>query len=470
MYNLSYQIYIIIVPLITTPYISRVLGVETVGLFNFAQSIVDIFILVGCIGLNLYGQRQIAYVSDDPVKRSRTFFELQILRMITISISILVYYFAIVRGSENSRIYLILIIELFASVFDISWFFQGIENFRLISIRNFIVKTAGIICIFAFVKNQSQLDVYCFWYGATIFLGNISLWFCLKRNLVKSGLKKLRIFSHLLPSLIIFLPQISTSIYTMLDKTMVGLLSNNFEVSYYSQAEKIVKLALTIVTSLSLIMMSRIAKNYYDDKMDEAKENLMKSFRLVFFLGIPIMFGLAGIAHGLIPWFYGPGYEPVAPVIMIISPLVMCIGLSGVTGVQYLMPTNRIKAYTSSVVAGMVVNILLNFALIGRFGAIGAAVASVVGEFVVMAVQFFFVRKTFKWTIMLKAWKNIVAAAVMLAVIVLLGRILPYGPAYTTIIEIAAGGCVYGLLLLIMRDSFLLKILTGLMNRLKPNK
>ncbi|NMP36970.1 MAG: flippase [Clostridiales bacterium] len=466
LYNLSYQVFVILAPLITTPYISRVLGVKNVGTYNYAQSIVDIFILIGCIGLNLYGQRQIAYVSDKPAERSRAFWELEVLRVLTLTVTAVVFIFSVVNRAENQRIYWFLFIEIAASVLDINWFFQGLENFKIIAIRNFVVKSLGILAIFLFVKNEQQLDIYCLCYAATLLLGNLSLWVYLPKQLVRIPLKSLRIFSHFLPSLVIFIPQIATSIYTMLDKTMIGLLSDDYQVSYYSQGEKVVKLALTIVVSLSLIMLSRVAKSFAEDKLDEVKGSLIQSFRLVFLLGFPITLGLIGIAPDMVQWFFGDGYEPVIPVMMVISPIVLFIGLSGVTGTQFLVPTKRMKEYSGSVAVGMGINVILNFFLIRLLGSIGASIASVIAEFSVMALQVFFVRKDFEWKLLKPAWKNAVSAVIMLDCIFASRLILPHNYWLTTAVQITGGFAIYAVCLLLLRDDFALSLLNTVISKI----
>ena len=264
-YNVSYQILLILTPLITTPYVSRVLGSDNVGIFNYTQSIVNYFILFGCIGLNMYGQREIAYCQNDPQKRSRVFWELVLLRLITVSLSLLVYYFGIAAHSPYQEYYLIFLVEIVAAVFDISWFFQGLENFKMVAIRNFIIKLSGVALIFLFVKTKEQLDIYIWCYAATVFLGNLSLWIGLPKLLVKGGFSFSEMLRHLWPALGMFVPQIAISVYTQLDKTMLGLLSTNSQVGFYSQAEKMSKLTLAIVTFPELrILIKKTTKKKFN--------------------------------------------------------------------------------------------------------------------------------------------------------------------------------------------------------------
>ena len=454
LYNVSYQILVILVPLITTPYISRVLGVDNIGIFGYAQSIVNYFVLFGCIGMNIYGQREIAYCRENPEQRSQVFWSLALLRVVTVSVSLVVFYFAIVRNAQYPEYFLIFMVELIAAIFDISWLFQGMENFKLVALRNFIIKLSGVLLIFLFVKTKEQLDLYIWCYAGTILLGNLSLWFYLPKVIKKVPLKKLRVFCHFIPAISLFVPQIAISIYTQLDKTMIGLLSTNAEVGYYTQADKITKLALAIVTSLGAVMLSRIAHVFSKDDQEELNRYIHQSFRFVFFLAIPIMFGLVGISSGFVPWFFGAGWEPVVLVMMVISPVVLLIGLSNVMSNQYLLPTKQVKFYTIAVVSGACVNFVCNLIAIPKWGAIGASVATLLAETAVTAIEFWFVRKSFHvGTIFRYAIKNLLAGLVMLGVIFGFSYILP-AKIWATVFEIAAGAAVYFVLLYLLKDTF----------------
>lgn len=239
LYNLGYQVLIILLPLVTTPYVSRVLGAKGIGTYGYTNSITQYFILFGCIGLNLYGQREIAYYQNDIQKRSKVFFELLLLRIITVSISIILYYFSFCQNPTYGYIFSIQIIDVVASMFDISWLYQGMEDFKKIVLRNTLVKICGLIIIFMFVKSPADLPIYVLSYSATLLLGNLSMWMYLPKFVKKVSLKYLNIQKHLKPTIVLFLPQIATSIYTMLDKTMIGALTNNTaEVGYYEQSQK----------------------------------------------------------------------------------------------------------------------------------------------------------------------------------------------------------------------------------------
>lgn len=458
LYNLSYQILILLVPLITTPYVSRVLGAKGVGIFSYTNSIVQYFILFGCIGLNLYGQREIAYVQHDKEKRNKVFWELLIFRIITVTISLVLFFCTLATHGQYAYVFFIMSLDIFASMVDISWFFQGIEEFRKIVVRNLIIKIVGVVLIFLFVKNSDDLIIYVICHSLTLLIGNFSIWFYLPKLVGKAAIKTLEIRRHIMPTIVLFLPQIATSIYTVLDKTMIGYLTGiEEEVAYYEQGQKIVKIAMSLVTSLGTVMLPRVANLFKLKEMDKIKHYLSKSFRFVFFLAFPMMFGLMSVSCNIVPWFFGSGYNKVIPNMMIIAPVLVFIALSNITGVQFLLPVGRQRQYTLSVVVGCVVNCALNMLFIPVFLSIGAAIATIIAEFSVTVVQIYFTRHDFDYKdIAISNIKYIICSAIMFIPTYLLAKALSPSILHTMIC-VTVGGAVYFGLLLVMKDETLLE-------------
>ena len=456
LYNLSYQILVLIVPLITTPYVSRVLGAKGVGTFSYTNSIVQYFILFGCIGLNLYGQREIAYVQHEKEKRDKEFWELVILRIITVSISLIVFYVTIPFHGKYESVFLVMSLDILASMVDISWFFQGIEDFKKIVVRNFIIKTVGVALIFLFVKSSDDLLLYVICHSAALFLGNLSMWAYIPKLVARVKVRKLEIKKHVRPTVVLFLPQIATSVYTVLDRTMIGFLTGvEEEVAYYEQGQKIVKIVMTLVTSLGTVMMPRVANLFKQNEMDKVKNYLSKSFRFVFFLSFPMMFGLMAVSCNIVPWFFGSGYDKVVPNMMVIAPILVIIALSNIMGTQYLLPTGRQKEYTLSVVTGCVVNFVLNLLLIPQFLSIGAAVATVIAETSVTGVQVYFTRKDFNFGEIIRSNKHYIDfSLIMFVPTYLLAKYLPPS-IVNTFICVVVGGVIYAGLLFAMKDETL---------------
>lgn len=467
-YNSFYQILILIAPLITTPYVSRVLGVTGIGVYNYTRSIATYFVLIGAVGTTLYGQREIAYSQNDAKEYSKVFWEITIFRFVTVSICTLIFFLSFGRSNEYGEIYRILGLEVFATAFDISWFFMGIENFRLTVIRNTIIKIIGVVLVFFFVKSTEDVFVYTLCLTLPIFIGNISLWCSLPKYLVKTNISLLDIVKRIKPILILFLPQIATEIYTVLDKTMLGQLASGVDqVGYYTQSEKIVKLALSVLTSLGTVMLPAMSFAFAQGKMKEIISSIQKAFNFVFLLGFALLFGLDAIASNFVPFFFGPGYEPVVGLIIVISPIFIFIGMSNVVGRQYLLPTQKQNIFTISVVLGSVINVIMNFLLIRKYNAIGASIATVVAEFGVTAIQCWFVRKELPLKkIFLQGVKYFVLGAIMGSIVYYVGKVLGTSIAVLGI-QIILGIVIYLIELFIVKDQLFLEGIEGILVRLK---
>ncbi len=461
LYNLFYQILVIVMPLITTPYLSRVLGAEAIGIYSYTLSIATYFILFGTLGISLYGQREIAYVQEDDKKRSITFWEILFLKIITMTISIFIFWVTYGMHGQYKIYYRILVIELISQCIDISWFFQGIEEFKKTVIRNSIVKLIFAICIFMFVKSPNDLIKYIVIIAGANLFGNMSLWMYIPKYIQKVAIKDLHVFKHLKPTILLFIPQIAVQIYTVLDRTMLGIIiEDKSEVGFYEQAQKVVKLLLTLITSLGTVMVPRMASTFAKGDKEQLKKYMYSSFSFVFFLAFPIMAGLILISGEFVPIFFGQGYEKVAVLINVIVPITLFIGLSNIIGTQYLLPTKRQTEFSISVIVGANVNFILNIIVIKKYASIGASITTVIAEFLVTAVQFYFVRKEIDIKTVLRLSKNnIIATVIMFVIVYITTKVLTLHGIYSIIIQITEGCIIYGIILILLKDSFVNDVL-----------
>ena len=196
-YNMVYQVLILILPFITTPYLSRVLGAEGIGIYSYTYAIVTYFILFGSLGIALYGQREIAYAQENKTLRKKIFFEIISFRFLTISIAIILYYFLFIRGSQYQIYYQILLLELLAAAFDISWFFQGMEEFKRTVTRNVLVRLCSVSLVFLLVKTKEDLAKFTLIYSLADLLGNLSLWLYLPKYMKGIKITNIDIKRHI---------------------------------------------------------------------------------------------------------------------------------------------------------------------------------------------------------------------------------------------------------------------------------
>ncbi|USG03727.1 hypothetical protein A4W87_02105 [Latilactobacillus sakei] len=455
LYNVFYQVFVLLVPLITMPYIARVLGPTGVGINSFTNSNTQYFILIGSIGVSLYGNRQIAYYRDDKAKTSQIFWEVFLMRMITIFVALAAFF--IFLGFEKSyhEAYLMQAILIVAAAFDISWFFMGFENFKVTVLRNIIVKLISLACIFIFVRGKGDLTLYIAVLSISQLIGNVTLFPYLKRYISLPNWRELKIWRHFKPSLVLFVPQIATQVYLILNKTMVGKMVSVEAAGFYDNSDKIVKMVLAIVTATGTVMLPRVANTFAKGDHEQVKKYLYQSFDFVSAVSIPMMFGIAAIAPKFATMFFGQAFDAVGPLMMIESLVVLFIAWSNVLGVQYLLPTGHNKEFTISVTIGAIVNIVLNVPMILWLGTRGAMIATVLSEISVTIYQLYVIRKGLNLMIMLHdTWKYLLSGSTMFVVVLTMNIKLPFS-MLQLVIQSIIGIVVYSLVLWVTKPNIL---------------
>lgn len=465
LYNAGYQILALIIPLITAPYISRTLKPHGVGIYADTNAWIQWFVLIASIGIALYGNREIAYVRDDKEKMSRTFWEIQIVKLVMT----LVAYIALVIFLQIYTKYTWYIwvqsINILAATLDISWLYMGLEDFKRTVIRNTGVKILSLALILTFVKTPNDVALYIFLTGFSILLGNLTLWPRLRIILTRVKLSSLRPLRHLKPSLALFVPQIATQIYLILNKNMLGIIVNSTAVGYYNNSDNLVKMVLALVTATGTVMLPHVASEFAKGNKEAINEMLYSSFDFVSFLSVAMAFGLAAVGLHGVPYFYGEGFAPVGPAIMIESAVIVIIGWSNAIGIQYLLPTDRVKEFSTSVIIGAVVNFILNFPLMELWGLRGAMVSTVLSEAMVTGYQFWTIRNDIEYKrLFTNIWKYLLSGLIMFIPVSWLDRNLHTG-VFSILLEVVVGILVYLLMILILKPTILTKTKSLLKNR-----
>lgn len=466
-YNTIYQVLNLIIPFITAPYTARIFGAGGIGIQSYTSSVLSYFTMIAALGTAAYGQREIAMHRKDKKTSSSLFWEIELLSVITTGICLCIWILLICMGGEYKIYYLVMSLNLIAVAFDITWFFGGHEQYRLIVIRNSIIRLIGLLVLFVFVRKKEDLLLYIGLLAATGLAGNLSLWFCLPRFLVHVKIRTLQVKRHWKQTLVYFIPTIATSVYTILDKTMIGIfMDNTYENGYYEQATKIVRMAQTLILSLNTVMSARMSYLFAENRMDDIKKKLNQSLDYILFLGIPMAAGLAGIAPGFVTWFLGNGYDPVIPVLRWFSITIVIIGISNCLGMQYLTPSGQRSRSSKAIIAGAVINLVLNLFLIPHYGAMGAVAGSVAAETVITICYLYMSREflSVKGLIWLSC-KRIAAALVML-IAVEQWNDLELWPVAVTFMQVAGGVFLYLLLLLMMKDPFVKSFLFAIKNKM----
>lgn len=443
LYNAIYQIFILIVPFITMTYISRVIGPEGNGINAYTNTIVQYFVLFGSVGVSMYGNRQIAYVRNDQQNTSEVFFEILIMRFVTISLALLAFYVFIFFNNTYKGAYIMQSILIVASAFDISWFFAGVENFKVTVVRNTLIKIISLFCIFVFVKKPLDLDIYIFIIAFSQLVGNLSLFPYLKNYLTYIQFSNLHIWRHFIPSINLFIPQVATQVYLILNKNMLGQMVSVTAAGFYDYSDKIVKMILAVVTATGTVMLPRVANTFAKGNTKKVNDYLYLSFDFVTAISIPMAFGLSAIAFKFVPLFLTFKFKEVANLIIIESLVIVLIAWSNAIGIQYLLATNQNRQFTISVTIGAFVNVILNIPLIIFYRTEGAMVATVISELSVTLYQLFIVRNQISLKKLFDSlWKYFLSGLIMFATVFLLDHSLK-SSWVMLILEVIVGVIVY---------------------------
>ena len=465
MYNSVYQIVAIIIPLVTAPYLARVLGPDNLGVEGYVLSVSQIFYTLGMIGLTNYATREIAYVREDDHKRSKVFWEMILARVIVFCVTVMIY-FTFAHFSPYKIYFLIQVVWLFAMFFDASWFFAGMENFAITVARNLVVRILTIVCIFVFVKKEEDLFLYIALCALSQLFGTFSIFPQLKKYVHYVSLKELEVRKHFLPSFKVFLPQVASILYLQVDKVMIEALAGDIkQVAYYSKAEQLIKAPLALITAVSTVMMPRIANEFVNDNKEKIKEYLDGSLTFLMMMAWPVAFGMAGVAHTMIPWFLGEDYMPAATAMVVLAPIIISIAASSLSANQYLLATNQTRQMTISYSASAVANLVVNAMLIPKYGFIGAAIGTIVAEYMVFVMQYYVMNK--QVSIMksfIKCLKYAVYSLIMFIVISILGNQMA-PTVITTMIQVIVGVIIYIIFLLITKDKFFFFAVKKVLNR-----
>lgn len=474
-YTTLYQIMAIIVPFITMPYITRIFTPEQIGMNSYSLSIVNYFILFGVLGMNMYGNRQIAYVRDNKKKLNETFWNLFYIKAITCFISIILYYiFVFSFINENRVIFIIQGIGVFCSMIDISWLYSGLEDFKTISIRNACIKLTTVILIFTIIKDENDLLKYVFISIIANLLGTLIMWINLPKNIKIISLK-LDIFKvHFIPLLKLFIPQIAIQVYGLLSKTMLGSLSTTTELALYDYSQRIIQILITLISSVGVVLMPRVANIISNGNNIKVKELIYKSFSYISYISIPMALGLMATANSFIPWFLDKDFINVGNLIVMTGIIIIPVSWANIIGVQYLIASKREEKYIISIIIAAIINFLFNIILIRNFGAIGASISLILAEWIGVIIQFILVRKELNIKKMFNSVKIYLIAAIPMSIVVFsIGNLMSCS-IITNIIQVIIGCVIYFGILYILKDSIqnsiINKIMTGIINKLSNFK
>ncbi len=470
LYNTAYQLFAIIVPLITTPYVTRTLGSTGFGVYAYTNSVIQYFVLFGSVGISLYGNRLIAFDRDDRERLSSDFWSLVIMRGGTIALAYFAFILYLLCVHQYRVEYVFQSIQIIAVVFDISWFFMGLEDFKRTVLRNFAVKLISTVAIFVFIKSPSDVGKYILILALSTLIGNILLWSFLKNQINPIKSSNITFLKHFRGSIVLFVPQISMQVYLVLNKTMLGSIDGVQSAGFYENSDKIVKVSLTVITSIVTVMMPRMANTFAKKQFKQLNSYLYQTLHFVTFSSILLTAGLAAVAPTFSVWFMGDAFSitgRLIPVLALVGPM---IAWSTVLGSQYLVMTKKEHQFTISVTVGAIINVIVNIPLISLFGVMGAVIATVIAEFCITLVDIYYVRKAISdFKGFEGKWKYLVSGIITFIVVRVLNSSVP-GTFPWLILQAVVCVITYFIICFIQRSSFSSVIINSVQRYLRRDR
>ena len=448
----------ILFPLITFPYISRVLLVEGSGKVAFATSVVSYFTMFATLGIPTYGIRACARVRDDKEKLSQTVQELLIISGITTAITYAIFFillFIIPQFAGQKELLIVMGVSIGLTTIGVQWFYSALEQYSYITVCAVLFKIIGLILMFLLVKEPKDYIIY----GAIHVVGSFGSYILnflrLRKFITLKKQNKYNLRQHGKGILTFFLLSVATSVYLNLDLVMLGFMKGDVEVGYYNAGIKVKTVLVTCVTSLGTVLLPRLSYYIQQEKKQEFQRMVTKAFQFVLIVSVPMMVYFILYAKESILFLAGESFLPATVSMIILMPTVLFIGLSNITGIQILTPLGRENHVVCSVTAGAILDFVLNLILIPKFGAAGAAFSTTMAEMLVLIIQCMYLRKQL-WEMVkrIQVWKIVFAILFASIAGVIFQNKISMSVLGTLCVSAVLFLGVYGVVLLVLKEDF----------------
>ncbi len=470
-YNLVNSVVGLLFPIITFPYVTRVIMADGIGKVNFLMAIINYIALFTAIGIPIYAVREIAKVRDDIKKRNQTTTEILLLHLLLTIVGYVIVFilaFSVNRIYQDVWLFLLLSIHLILSAIGVLWFYQAIEEFKYITIRSLCVRVVVLISLFVFVRDKDDL----YYFAAITILAevgnNIINFIHLRKYFKFSDIdwKSLDLKRHIKPSLRIFVLNIITSIYVNLDSVMLGFLSTDAAVGFYTAAVRITKATLGVVGTLGNVLLPRLSNYIATGALKEFELTSRKAMNVIMTATTPMAVGLIFIAPQLIRVFCGTGFDPSILTLQLISPIIVFIGISNMVGLQILYPQGKENLVIKSTLVGAIVNFTLNLTLIPFFAQYGAAIATCIAELSVTTTMLLIGKQFIPYRVINKSSITILLFSIVMCLPILLINKIEWSVFVLLPIEIAICILLYGLFLWKTKNELFDILLTTIKKRI----
>lgn len=468
-FQLLYQILIYVVPLIISPFLTRRLGGESLGVYTYSYSIAYYFLLLANLGIKTHGQRIIAVSRDNSEKLRTEFWSLFYLHIFISMLSLIVYMLCcIFVFKDNTNIFFIQGLYVLSALFDITWLFFGLENFKSVVIKNTIVKMLECVLIFSLIRKPDDLWIYTLIMAGSVFWGQ----FIMLPQAVKS-VKPIKVtiedmVPHIKPMLVLFVAVVASTLYTVFDKTLLGILSHNINnVAYYEYSDKIITIPKQVIAVVGTVMLPQACKNFADNNIDSLKKNINISVVIVTIISMGAIFGLSAVSNKLSVVYYGNEFEACGAIIKYMTPLIFVVMIGDVFRTQFIIPSNKDNVYVTSLVISAVINIIISCVFIPIYGVGGAILGTSVAEVFGLFYQGYHSRTIINIP---QIMKNSLVLIIDGSIMYVLVKFIDINTGLTGISllsEIAIGGIAYIVLVAISLKLFVNEIWISLLEQTK---
>ncbi len=394
-FNMLYNAMNLLFPLITIPYVSRALLPGGIGKVNYALNIVTYFMILAQLGIPKYGVREIAKARDDKKELSQTFFEIFSINFVSTAVALVLYY-SIILGFQpfpgRTEIFLVAGLSLAFNFMNCDWLYTGLEEYRYVTVRSFLVKLTSLVLILLFVKSVDDAIIYALVYCVGIG-GNHLFNVIHARKYLCWPSASFQLKRHLRPIVVLLSTNIAVELYTQLDTTMTGMICGDECVGYYTNTAKLMRLVVTMITTVGAILLPRLSYHYKNGNRDIFNDYIAKALKIILYFSIPAMIGIFFLSEPIVRIALGEEFLPSSITLKILCFLIPVLAVGNLFGSQILMITNHEAKLMKSVMAGAVVNLILNSFLIPIYQQNGAAIGSVIAELTVMTLQICYASK-----------------------------------------------------------------------------
>ena len=450
--QIAYRILTVLTPLITSPYLSRILGPSNLGIYSATYAYANYYILLAMLGVEYHGNREIS-LHDNPQELKKTFWGIYYVQACVAVFAIIIYLLTIPLFSAERRFYLLWQgLWIVAAGLDINWFFFGTQQFKLTVTRNVVIKILTIAGMFLLVRGENDLWKYILLMACGLLVNQLVMWFFLIKQIGFSRPNGKDIVPNIGPMFKLFIPVIGLSVFQVTDKIMVDWLSDSVNGGCYYNADRLINIPISVITALSTVMLPKLVREFDGQVKDKEKAFALlgKSSELTISLTAAIAFGLGAISFEFVPFFFGKGYELCVSLILGFVPVIIFKAQEEFVRSQYLIPTKQDNIYIQAVFVAAVINIIANYFLILHFGAFGAVLGTIIAESVLFTYQLIRTRGEISFfKIFMRNWPYLLFGLVMFVVVRVIAATTNLSDGLTVVISICSGACLYCLLSLV---------------------